>query len=286
MPHRITLGTGAGGRTLHLICALAFGFLPQISPAGAVEPDSSVESQGSFLARSVQAELDGDRWVRVRGLRVEERDGEITLQGSVPTAAAARFVERNVRHKAGVRRVINLLEVETDSTASGKALQGRVDSALGADPYLPRVKGVRVALEGNAVVLSGSVRDAFERKQAERAALGVAGVRAVKNRIVVRDKALDQGASQESLGLDCPELAAALDSLCPPSEINPDLAINLDAATLTYWRESINTDSVRAALSFERSMLRGNPESGYYEQFNIVGLGVFVVWKLIERFRE
>ncbi|MCE5270993.1 BON domain-containing protein, partial [bacterium] len=242
----------SGHKTACLICSLLVGLLPQISPAGAEVPDSSGESESSFLARSVQAELAGDRWVRVRGLRVEERDGELTLRGSVPTADAARFVERNVRHKAGVRRVINLLQVENDSSAlAGGVLQSRVDSALGADPYLPRVEGVAATVDGEAVLLTGSVRDAFERKQAERVALGVAGVGAVRNRIVVRENVLRQGDSGAGPGFDCPELTAALDSLCPSSGINPDLAINLDAATLTYWRESINTDSVRAALSFE-----------------------------------
>ena len=66
-------------------------------------------------------------------------------------------------------------------------------TALDRRPTVPQ--GVHVYVEGGTVTLTGSVRQPFERAEAEDAVRGVEGIRSLVNDIIVTERA----------GFDAPE---------------------------------------------------------------------------------
>lgn len=283
MLSRLEGGQGMGGKrkAICLICVMMFAAAPQISLAAADFLEAS-GTERSYLARTVYRKLAEDRAVSVSGLQVEERDGEIILRGNVPDISARRFVERNIRHVTGVRRVVNLLLVAADSLpAPAGELKQRVERALAANPYVPGDR-VSVTVSGGDVVLQGTVRSAFEREQAEKAAQNVSGVNGVRNLITVEESWLKRGLAGPDPGSDVPQFHIRPDSLQPDTGASPAVAVCLDAQAQAGWIQSINTDSLRVL----RSMRRGNPETGCYEAFNFLGLGVFLAWKVVEWIKD
>ena len=275
-------GTENFKKTICLICGLVCAFVPHISPATADTPDGSTATDSSFLAQTIYDQLAADILVSASGLRVSTRGGEIILRGSVPNLRASLVAERNIRNMIGVCKVVNLLQVVLDSlhrSASGLELQ--VDSALSVNPYVP-LSGVSVSVTEGKVVLAGVVTSAFEREQAERAAQSVAGVTGVGNLIMVKESCLGSSSTGPRLVSNDPVVQAMIDSIYLAQGIDPDLAISLKAKMVEYWKDYLNIDSVTA----RRKAIRGNPATGYYEHFDLLELGKFLIKKIIEKTKD
>lgn len=115
-------------------------------------------------------------------LMVKVAHGWITLTGEVEHQHQAMAAEAAVRKLSGVAGVSNLIAVTSPITrlltreAVVKALLRRV-------PF--SAEGIRVRIDGDRVILEGTVETLADRHAAEAAARGVPGVRSVEDRLAV-----------------------------------------------------------------------------------------------------
>jgi osmotically-inducible protein OsmY len=136
---------------------------------------------------AVSEELRVDPLIDTDDIEVRVFDGDVSLNGTVPSQAQRSEAAAAARRVAGDTAVHNLLDVALSSEDWGDdaALAQLVNQALAADPAVP--DGIRAsALDGN-VVLTGMVSSSAQRIAAEDAAAGCGGVLSVINTIVVKD---------------------------------------------------------------------------------------------------
>ena len=135
---------------------------------------------------AVSEELRVDPLIDTDDIEVRVFDGDVSLNGTVPSQAQRSEAAAAARRVAGDTAVHNLLDVALSSEDWGDdaALAQLVNQALAADPAVP--DGIRAsALDGN-VVLTGMVSSSAQRIAAEDAAAGCGGVLSVINTIVVK----------------------------------------------------------------------------------------------------
>ena len=106
----------------------------------------------------------------------------MTLKGEVEWRYQKEDAERVVRRLAGVVGVTNLITVKPRVTSS--ELKEKIEKALlrSAETDAQRIT---VEVDGDAVILKGSVRSWAERQAAEDAAWAAPGVASVDNRITI-----------------------------------------------------------------------------------------------------
>jgi osmotically-inducible protein OsmY len=109
-------------------------------------------------------------------------DGYVTLTGKVSWIAQRRNAEKAVTHIRGVRGVFNHIEITPVRT--NKDVRRRIVEALHRQADV-NARHISVGVEGDTVVLTGTVSAWTERDAAEHAAAGAPGIRSVDNRIVV-----------------------------------------------------------------------------------------------------
>jgi osmotically-inducible protein OsmY len=137
------------------------------------------------IRAAVSEELRVDPLIDTDDIEVKVFDGDVSLNGTVPSQAQRSEAAVAARRAGGVTTVHNLLDVALPSQDWGDdtALAQLVNQALAADAAVP--EGIRAgAREGN-VVLTGMVSSSSQRVAAENAAAGCGGVLSVINKIVV-----------------------------------------------------------------------------------------------------
>ena len=102
------------------------------------------------------------------------RDGCITVKGEVDLESQRRAVQRAVRNLTGVRGVTNLITVRPRATRSPEELKARTERAL-ARNIRTEAEQISVEVEGDRVVLTGTLPSWTARHGAERIALSAPG---------------------------------------------------------------------------------------------------------------
>lgn len=74
-------------------------------------PDRNQEDSDEELAKAVRLALKKDPFVNVDRIHVSARNGIVTLEGDLPTAAQNEMAEFDAWYVFGVDKVINKLEV-------------------------------------------------------------------------------------------------------------------------------------------------------------------------------
>ena len=135
---------------------------------------------------AVSEELRVDPLIDTDDIEVRVFDGDVSLNGTVPSQAQRSEAAAAARRVAGDTAVHNLLDVALSSEDWGDdaALAQLVNQALAADPAVP--DGVRASARDGNVVLTGLVSSSAQRIAAEDAAAGCGGVLSVINTIVVK----------------------------------------------------------------------------------------------------
>ena len=143
---------------------------------------SSSERPDPEIARAAVDALKWDIWVPANQVTVTVRNGWVTLEGTVEYYFEKESAERAVRNLTGVKGVTNLIEVQKRPAASD--VKQKIRSALerGAEFDADRIN---VEVEGNKVILRGTVRSYAEKRDAERAARNAPGVTEVENKLTV-----------------------------------------------------------------------------------------------------
>jgi len=140
------------------------------------------------IQAAVYQALGADRLIDAANIVVKVVNGEVSLNGTVPSQDQHARAAAAARRVAGVTGVDNLLDVALVSGdyLEDAALAQRVNGAFAAKGV---PDGVRVTAREGEVFLTGTVRYRAQRAAAEEAAAGVGGVVSITNLIDVQEGA-------------------------------------------------------------------------------------------------
>jgi osmotically-inducible protein OsmY len=134
------------------------------------------------IAKAVVRALEWDLVVPADKIDVTVSNGWVTLKGEVEWHYQKLDAERVVRRLTGVTGVTNLITVTP--RVSPQELKERIEKAL-VRTVETDAKNITVEVDGDAVILKGTVRSWAERNEAERVAWSAPGVAHVDNRITI-----------------------------------------------------------------------------------------------------
>lgn len=133
------------------------------------------------IARAVRHALEWNVFVPDQRIRSTVSDGVVTLEGEVDCGSEREDAERAVRDLAGVRSVLNRLEVRVQPIEP-KAVRHAIEQALERQAEREG-KSLDIQVRDGRVSISGVVRSWKEREAVLGAARGTAGVRNVDNHL-------------------------------------------------------------------------------------------------------
>lgn len=147
----------------------------------------------AWITTKVKISLATSDQVSSMDVNVDTINGEVTLHGTVDTAAAKEAAEREARGVQGVSKVRNLLQVVPEKKqqmveAKDDEIRSRVSKALENQPALSG-SDISVQSVNKGVVLLGGTADTMsDHLTALRTARGVQGVRRVKSEVQASDE--------------------------------------------------------------------------------------------------
>jgi osmotically-inducible protein OsmY len=137
------------------------------------------------IREAVEAELTFDPLVDAADITVKNINGDVALNGTVPSYPQYLEAAAAARRVAGVKHVHNHLSVElqTSDYRGDAQLTTAANNALAWDATVP--SGVEASARGGNVTLTGTVNFGAQRTAAELAVSGLIGVRNVRNEIAI-----------------------------------------------------------------------------------------------------
>jgi hyperosmotically inducible protein len=135
------------------------------------------------LVKRVLNMLSWDSGVPSEAIQVTVHSGLITLTGKVNWQYQKTSAEHSIRRLAGVRGVINNIEVEPHAEAEN--VKGKIEAALKRHAEV-EAGDIRVTVRDDSEVLLDSKVHSFGEKIAvENAAWSAPGVKSVKDRLII-----------------------------------------------------------------------------------------------------
>jgi osmotically-inducible protein OsmY len=141
------------------------------------------------IREAVEAELDFDPLVDPSEITVKNINGQVALNGSVPSYPQYLQAAAAARRVAGVTDVHNHLEVvlPDGDYRDDAMLTTAANNALAVNVTAPN--GVEATVRDGNLTLTGTVRFGSQRAAAESAVAGLIGVRNIDNEVLVWDDA-------------------------------------------------------------------------------------------------
>jgi osmotically-inducible protein OsmY len=154
----------------------------------------------SKISDAIVGDLTFDPDVDASDITAGDRDGEVTLAGSVPSYRQYLEAAAVASRVPGVSRVRNYLEVALPpgDYRDDPALTAMANDALTLGHTV--AVGVQARAQNGHVMLTGAVRCGAERAAAEALIADLTGVRTVTNDIQIRDDADPFHPAQEPMG--------------------------------------------------------------------------------------
>jgi osmotically-inducible protein OsmY len=144
-------------------------------------PGSNIRTDGD-IARTVENVLQWTTGVPKNSVKIMVEAGQVTLLGEVNWDYQRKAAVDAVRNLTGVNGVSNLIAIKP--AVSVPLVKADIEAAL-----MRRARkdsnSISVSVNGNDVILSGTVHDWSERDLAAQAAWGTPGVRTVTNNTTV-----------------------------------------------------------------------------------------------------
>jgi osmotically-inducible protein OsmY len=157
-----------------------------LAAVAAAAAPSSQDEWDRQLQEKIEGRLLGQVEIHPRDLKVEVREAEVRLSGSVASLEERRKVERLVWGFVEVRAVENLVQVRPS---------GRPDMALRQDVLnlfdrytALRRPAVDVRVQDGRAILTGMVEEDIDRVQAEVQAASVPGITRIDDQILVASR--------------------------------------------------------------------------------------------------
>ena len=134
---------------------------------------------------AVQAELEFDPLVDDADVHIVNINGDVALNGTVPSYPQYLEAAAAARRVAGVKKLQNHLEVVLPDGAyrDDAALTTAANNALALNVTVP--DGVEATAQDGNLTLTGTVEYGAERAAAERAVAGLTGVRNIRDDIEI-----------------------------------------------------------------------------------------------------
>ena len=143
---------------------------------------SSTERPDPEIARAAVDALKWNILVPHDRITVKVHNGWVTLEGTVNHHFERRAAERAVRNLTGIKGVTNLIGVNK-APAPGDVKERIRDALERAAEF--DANRIHVEVDGDRIVLRGTVRAYAEKRDAERAARNAPGVVEVENQLTV-----------------------------------------------------------------------------------------------------
>ncbi len=133
------------------------------------------------IAHAVRLALEWNVFVPDERVRSSASNGQVTLDGDVDNGSQREEAERAIRNLAGVRAVVNRIQVKVPAVSSYE-LQHAIESAL--ERRVDReARRIGLDVHDGRVILTGVVRSWAERQSVVGAARGTPGVRSIDDRL-------------------------------------------------------------------------------------------------------
>jgi osmotically-inducible protein OsmY len=199
--------------------------------------------------RPVEAELKYDPLVNDADVHVMNANGDVALNGTVPSYPQYLEAAAATQRVSGVKNVHNHLEVVLPDAdfRDDAMLTTAANNALTADVTVP--DGVEATAEDGNVTLTGTVEFGVERTAAEQAVAGLTGVRNVSD-----DIEISYDADLADVDLHVQEALAR--SALVPDDSDVTVATNGSIITLTgHVRTWAEHDAVVGAAWMARGVI-------------------------------
>jgi osmotically-inducible protein OsmY len=142
-------------------------------------------TQTKDIRDTVENELGYDPLIDDSGITVKNINGDVALNGTVPSYPQYLEAAAASRRVAGVKKVSNHLEVvlPADNTRDDATLTTTANNALTQNVSVP--DGVEATAKNGNLTLTGTVTYGTERSAAEQAVAYLTGVRNVRDDIAI-----------------------------------------------------------------------------------------------------
>ena len=144
-------------------------------------PESIRRTDGEIAAAAAN-QIDWSTTIPRGAAEITVSEGQITLEGEVEWWYQKNAAENAVQYLAGVRGVTNLITIKPKLAPVD--FETAIKSALARNALLD-AKKIQVQSTSGKVMLRGTVRNYFEREEAERVAWAAPGVFFVENQLKV-----------------------------------------------------------------------------------------------------
>jgi len=160
-------------------------------------------SKDAFLTVKVKTALALSKSASAFGVDVDSNGGTVTLTGAVPSNEIRAAVLEIARDTAGVREVVDRIDVDAqviprieEDQRAGRVAELEIESAV--YELLLHAEGVdarwiRVSVDGREVRLTGNVPDSYQKERAASLVASVAGVETVLNELEVSHRSTSVG---------------------------------------------------------------------------------------------